>query len=72
MGDQKCIQKFWQKKKKFERKRPLRRTRHSWENNIKIDLTKTGHISMWTGFIWLRIGSSGRHLVNMVMNLQVL
>jgi hypothetical protein len=33
-------------------KRPLRRRRHNWEDNIKMDGV------VWTGFIWLRIGKS--------------
>jgi hypothetical protein len=28
-------------------------------------------VKLWTGFIWLRIGSSGGALVNTVMNLRV-
>jgi hypothetical protein len=30
-----------------------------WEDNIKIDLRDIG----WTGFIWLRIGTSGKLLL---------
>jgi hypothetical protein len=36
-----------------EGKRPLGRPRHRWENNIKVDLRGR------TGFVRLRIGSSG-------------
>ena len=39
-------------------KRPLRRPRHRWEDNIKMDLQKVG----WSGLIWRRIGTGGRHL----------
>jgi hypothetical protein len=42
---------------KSERKRPLRRPRLRWLDNIKIDLRKDGEV--WTGSIWLRIGTSG-------------
>jgi hypothetical protein len=40
-----------------EGKRPLRRPRRRWEDNIKLDLR-----DIWmgrAGFSWLRIGSSG-------------
>jgi hypothetical protein len=39
---------------KPEGKRPLRRPRRRWEDNIEIDLTEIGH-----GFILLRIVTSG-------------
>jgi hypothetical protein len=39
-------------------KRSLGRCRRGWEDNIKIDLKeKCG--KPWTGFIWVRIGTSG-------------
>jgi hypothetical protein len=45
---------------KPEGKRLLQRPRHRWENNIKMDM---GEIEwVWTGFMWLRIGISARHL----------
>jgi hypothetical protein len=40
---------------KSEGKRPLGRRRRSWENNIKRWMGG----KMWTGFIWLRIGTIG-------------
>jgi hypothetical protein len=43
---------------KPERKRPLVRARRTWENNIKMDLRDVGWV-VWTGLIWLRIGTSG-------------
>jgi hypothetical protein len=52
---------------KPEVKRPLGRPRCRWVDNIKIDLRQIG----WTGSIWLRIGTSGRALVNTVVNLRV-
>jgi hypothetical protein len=39
---------------KPEGKRPLGRPRRMWVDNIKIDLRV-----VWTGSIWLRIGTSG-------------
>jgi hypothetical protein len=36
-------------------KRPHRRHRHRWEDNIKMDLNGV----VWTGLNWLKIGSSG-------------
>ena len=46
---------------KPERRRPLGRPRHRWENNIKIDLQEV-RCGVWTGSSWLRIGTGGRHL----------
>jgi hypothetical protein len=43
--------------RKLEGKRPLGRPRHRWEVNIRMDLREIGWV--WTGFIWLRIGTSG-------------
>jgi hypothetical protein len=44
---------------KPEEKRPLGRPRHRWVDNIKIDLREIGWDGMvWTGSIWLRIGTS--------------
>jgi len=45
-----------------ERQRPLGRPRRRWEDNIKMDLQKAGR-GAWTGFIWLRIGTCGGHLL---------
>jgi hypothetical protein len=42
---------------KPERKRSKRR----WEDNIKMDLQEVVW-GIWTGLIWLRIGTDGRHL----------
>jgi hypothetical protein len=43
---------------KPEGKRPLGRPRRRWVNNIKIDLREIGR-GVWTGSIWLRIGTIG-------------
>jgi hypothetical protein len=42
---------------KPERKKPLRRHRRRWKDNIKIDLREDGVV--WTGLMWLKIGISG-------------
>jgi hypothetical protein len=50
-------------------KRPLGRSRCRWVDNIKLDLRWDWVV--WAGLIWLRIRTSGRALVNSVMNLQI-
>jgi len=42
-------------------RRPLLRPRCRWEDNIKIDLQEMG-CGVWTGSVWLRIGTGGGHL----------
>jgi hypothetical protein len=37
-----------------EGKRPIGRPRHTWVDNIEMDEM------VWTGSIWIRIGTSGR------------
>jgi hypothetical protein len=44
---------------KPEGQRPLGRPRRRWEHNIKMDLQKVG---VWTGLIWLMIGTGGGRL----------
>ena len=46
---------------KPEGKRPLRRPRRRWEDNIKMDLQEVGGV-VGTGCSWLRIGTGGGHL----------
>jgi hypothetical protein len=46
---------------KPEGKRPLRRPRHRWEDNMKMDLQEVGW-GVWTGLTWLRIGIGIVHL----------
>jgi hypothetical protein len=46
---------------KPEGKRPQRRPRRRWVDNIKMDLVEIGGV-VWTGFFWLRIGTSGQLL----------
>jgi len=53
------------------RKRPLRKPRRRWEDNIKMDLQEVGRGGMdWIGLAQDR--DRWRALVNAVMNLQVL
>lgn len=37
------------------------RSKCRWENNIKMDLRERMGV-VWAGFIWLKIGTSGRFL----------
>jgi len=41
-------------------KRPIRRSRRRWEDNIKMDLQEVG-CGVTTGSRWLRIGTGGGH-----------
>jgi hypothetical protein len=43
---------------KPERKRPLRRPKHRWKLILECITGKYGG-NLWTGFMWLRIGTSG-------------
>jgi hypothetical protein len=55
---------------KPEGKRPLRRQRRRWVDNIKMDLTEI----WWDGMDWIGLGQDRdkwRVLVNTVMNLRV-
>jgi hypothetical protein len=41
-------------------RRPLGRPRRRWENGKRMDLVVTGWMEgVWSGFIWLRIGTGG-------------
>jgi hypothetical protein len=54
-----------------EGKRPLRRPRHRWEDNIKVHLKETG----LEGVDWIHLAhdrDKWQALVNMVMNLWAL
>jgi hypothetical protein len=45
---------------KPEGRRPLGRPRRRWVDNIKMDLREIGWDGVvWTGLIWLRIGTIG-------------
>jgi hypothetical protein len=48
---------------KPEEKKPLRRLRHQWDDGIRMDL-EIGWcvcvcVSVWSGFIWLKIRTRG-------------
>jgi hypothetical protein len=43
---------------KPEARKPLGRPRRRWEDNVSMDLREIGW-EVWTGFMWLRIGTSG-------------
>jgi hypothetical protein len=49
---------------KLEGKIPLGRPRCRWVDKIKIDPVKIGWggLVLWTGFVWLRIGTGGELL----------
>ena len=42
-------------------RRPFRRPRDMWEDNIKVDLQEVGW-GAWTGLIWLGTGTGGGNL----------
>ena len=47
---------------KPEGKRPLRRPRRRWEDNIKMELQEVGWGGVWAGSSWPRIGTGGGQL----------
>jgi hypothetical protein len=60
---------YWVVVGKLEGKRPLRRPRRGWENDIKIDLRELG----WSGVNWIYPAQDRDQwmaLVNTVMNLR--
>jgi hypothetical protein len=50
-----CTGFWWDSQKE---KRPLERPRHRWEDGIKMDHREIGW-GVWSGFSWLRIGTTG-------------
>jgi hypothetical protein len=55
---------------KPEGKRPLRRPRHRWADNIEMDLTEIG----WNGMDWIDVAEDRdqcRALMNTVTNLRI-
>jgi hypothetical protein len=55
---------------KLEGKRPLKRPRRTWVDNIKMDLREIG----WDGLVWIDVAQASdqwRALVNTVLNLRV-
>jgi len=57
MGESGCVRRVLVGKP--EGKRPLERPRHRWEDNMKRDSQDVG---VWTGLMWLRIGTDGGYL----------
>jgi hypothetical protein len=55
---------------KPEGKRPLGRPRRRWADNIRMVFGRWDGV-MWTGLVWLRIGTGEELFVNSVLNLQV-
>jgi hypothetical protein len=56
--------------RKPERKRPLRRLRHRWENNVRMNLKEM----VWVSVDWIHLSQDRDQrwaLTNTVMNLQV-
>jgi hypothetical protein len=49
---------YWLLVGKPEEKRPLGRPRRRWVDNIRMNLGEV----MWTGLVWLRIGTGGELL----------
>jgi hypothetical protein len=47
---------------KPEGKRPLGIRRRRWVDNIRMDLKERWDGMMWTGLVWLRIGTGGELL----------
>jgi hypothetical protein len=47
---------------KFEGKRPLGKPRHRCDDNIKKESSGSVMWGLWTGSIWLMIGTGGGHL----------
>ena len=68
MGERKGV--YWVLVGKPERKRPLERPWHRWEDNIKMDLQEVGCGSM----DWIQLAQDRnrwRALVNVIMKLRV-
>jgi len=67
-GDSRGVYRVWVGKP--DRKRPLRRSRHRWEDNIKMELQEVG----CGGMDWIDLAHDRDRwwaLVNVIMNLQV-
>jgi len=56
MGDRRGLYRVLMRKPEGER--PLGRSRHRWEDNIKMDLQYVGWAGVWNGSSWFRIGTS--------------
>jgi hypothetical protein len=55
---------------KPEGKKPFGSPRRRWEDNIKKD-RKESVWRAWTRLLWLRIGTSGRFMLNVIINFWV-
>jgi len=67
VGESRCV--YWVLMGKLERKSPLGRTWHRWEDNIKIDLIEMG-CEVLDRIIVAQDRNRWRALVNAVMNLR--
>ena len=47
---------------KPEGKKPLRRSKHTWKDDMKVDLQEVGWRGGMVWIVWLRIGTGGRHM----------
>jgi hypothetical protein len=47
---------------KLEGRRPLGRPRQKWVNNVRMNLREREAGVIWTGLVWLRIGTGGELL----------
>jgi hypothetical protein len=59
MGEERGVYRVWVGKPEW--KRPLRRPRRRWENNIRINLQEV-ECRVWTGLGLLRIETGGEQL----------
>jgi hypothetical protein len=59
MGEERKVYKVLVGKPKG--KRPLGKPRHRWGDGIRMDFGEIGW-GVWSGFIWVRMGASGRLL----------
>jgi len=68
MGKEEMHAGFWWGKP--ERMKPLGRPRRRWEDEINTNIQEVGWGMACTGLIWLRIGTVGGPLVNVIMKLR--
>jgi hypothetical protein len=57
MGEVRKVYKVLVRKPKG--KRPIGRLRRRWEDGIRIDFGEIGWGEVWSGFSWLKMGTSG-------------
>jgi hypothetical protein len=60
MGERRGVYRFLVGKP--EGQRPIGRPRPRWEENIKLIFRKWD-VGIWTGLIWLRVGTGGGNLL---------